>query len=96
MPKPLHPKDGHIVYIVSPDRQYCPARTQAHMPATHVSSPTPSPDGLCQAGSAASLMPQCLLEQELVRAQLARAWGAAGMLRGIVGSTKQQQHCLGL
>lgn len=51
-------------------------------------SPTPSPDGLCQASSAASLMPEQLLGQGHVRTQLARvppSLGAAGMLGGTGG-----------
>lgn len=49
---------------------------------------TPSPDGLCQASSAASLTPQQLLGQGCVRTQLARvppSLGAAGMLGGTRG-----------
>lgn len=51
-------------------------------------SPTPSPDGLCQAISAASLTPQQLLGPGCARTQLARvppSLGAAGMLRGTGG-----------
>lgn len=65
-----------------------PARALAHMPAARVPPPTPSPDGLCQASSAASLTPQQLLGQGCVRTQLARvppSLGAAGMLRGMAG-----------
>lgn len=64
------------------------ARAQAHMPAARVPAPTPSPDGLCQASSAASLMPQQLSGQGLARTQLARvppSLGAAGVLRGAGG-----------
>ena len=42
-----------------------PARAQAHMPTACVPPPTPSPDPLCQASSAASLMPQQLLGQAM-------------------------------
>ena len=50
--------------------------------------PAPSPDGLCQASSAASLTPQQLLGQGYAGTQLARvppSLGAAGMLRGTRG-----------
>lgn len=64
------------------------ARARAHMPPARVPPPTPSPDGLCQASSAASLTPQQLLGQGCARTQLARvppSLGAAGMLRGTGG-----------
>lgn len=64
------------------------ARAQAHMPAARVPPPTPSPDGLCQASSAASLTPQQLLGRGRARTQLARvppSLGAAGMLGGTGG-----------
>ena len=50
--------------------------------------PTPSPDGLCQASSAASLTPQQLLGQGHAGTQLAGvppSLGAAGMLGGTRG-----------
>lgn len=58
------------------------------MPAARVPAPTPSPDGLCQASSAASLTPQQLPGQGHARTQLARvppSLGAAGVLRGTGG-----------
>lgn len=61
------------------------ARAQAHMPAARVPAPTPSPDGLCQASSAASLTPQQLPGQGPAGTQLARvppSLGAAGVLKG--------------
>lgn len=64
------------------------ARAQAHMPAARVPAPTPSPDGLCQASSAAFLTPQQLPGQGHARTQLARvppSLGAAGVLRGTGG-----------
>ena len=58
------------------------------MPAARVPPPAPSPDGLCQASSAASLTPQQLLGQGRAGTQLAGvppSLGAAGMLGGTGG-----------
>lgn len=49
-----------------------PARARAHMLAARVPPPTFSPDGLCQASSAAFLTAQWLLGQGRKRTQLAR------------------------
>lgn len=54
-------------------------------------SRTPSPDGLCQTSSAASLTPQQLLGQGRAGTQLARvppSLGAAGMLGGTGGGAR--------
>ena len=64
-----------------------PARAQAHMPTARVPPPTPSPDGLCQASSAAFLMPQQLLGQGHAGTQLARVFPSLGAA-GMVGSTR--------
>ena len=70
-----------------------PARAQAHMPTAHVPPPTPSPDGLCQASSAASLMPQQVLGQAMQEPRWPgcfQAWEHLGWLgaSGMVGSTR--------
>lgn len=70
-----------------------PARAQTHKSAARVPPPrvpprSPSPDGLCQASSAASLTPQQLLGQGRAGTQLAGvppSLGAAGMLGGTGG-----------
>ena len=64
-----------------------PARAQAHMPTACVPPPTPSPDRLCQASSAASLMPQQLLGQGHAGTQLARVFPSLGAAE-MVGSTR--------
>ena len=60
-----------------------PARAQAHMPAVRVPPLTPSPDGLFQASSTASITPRQFLGQGHAGTQLARVFpsmGAAGSL----------------
>ena len=75
---------GRCPLVGKPLPSLCPGP----LPAACVRPPTPSPDGLCQASAAASLMPQQLLGQGHAGTQLARALpslGAAGMLGGTRG-----------